>query len=130
MSRPSSRPEPRRRLWTDDDGSATVAGALAIAGLAVLLLVVIYLGAAVLARHRAQNAADLAALAGAIAALHGADNPCARARVLASVQEGAPSLQRCAVDGQDVLVVVTVRVRLGSLGVREATAQARAGPAE
>ncbi|MFZ2511727.1 MAG: Rv3654c family TadE-like protein [Gordonia sp. (in: high G+C Gram-positive bacteria)] len=120
----------RHRLWTDDDGSATIAAALAIAGLAALLLMVIYLGAAVLARHRAQHAADLAALAGAIAAVHGAANPCARARSIAAAQDGAPQVQRCTLDGQDLLVAVTVRVRLGAWGASEASAHARAGPAE
>lgn len=106
-----------------------MAAALALAALAALLLAVIYLGAAVLARHRAQNAADLAAHAGAVAALDGADDPCARAREFTVVQDGAPRLQRCVVDGQDVLVAVSVQVRLGSWGVREARGQARAGPA-
>lgn len=118
-----------RRLWTDDAGFATIAAALVIAGLAVLLVAVLYLGAAVLARHRAQHAADLGALAAAVDAVSGADDPCARARELTTRQDGAPRVTRCARDGQDVLVAVVVRVRLGHWGVREATAQARAGPA-
>ena len=100
-----------------------------IAGLAVLLVAVIYLGAAVLARHRAQHAADLGALAAAVEAVSGADDPCARARELTAEQDGGPRVTRCAPDGQDVLVAVAVRVRLGGWGVRDATAQARAGPA-
>lgn len=107
-----------------------MAAALAIAGLAAVLLMVIYLGAAVLARHRAQHAADLAALAGAIGAINGAADPCARTRGIAAAQDGMPRMERCALDGQDVLVAVTVDVRLGSWGVREARAVARAGPVD
>lgn len=99
-----------------------------IAGLAILLVAVLYLGAAVLARHRAQHAADLGALAAAVASIGGADDPCSRARELTAQQDGSPRVTRCALDGQDVLVAVAVHVRLGHWGVREAKAQARAGP--
>lgn len=99
-----------------------------IAGLAVLLVAMLYVGAAVVARHRAQSAADLVALAGASAQLTGEGEACAEARLLAAKQEGAPRVVRCTVDGDDVQVRVAVSVRLGRFGVREATAVARAGP--
>ncbi|UQE76920.1 flp pilus-assembly TadE/G-like family protein [Gordonia sp. PP30] len=114
----------------DDAGFTTIAAALAIAGLATLVVAMSYLGAAVLARHRAQNAADLGALAAASAQLYGGDDPCGRAREIVVAQEGAPRLRTCEVEGQDVLVDVVVPVRLGDFGLREATARARAGPAE
>lgn len=101
-----------------------------IAGLAVLLVAVLYVGSAVVARHRAQSAADLAALAGAAAVLGDASDGCAVARESAGRQEGAARVQRCVVDGDDVQVLVAVTVRLGRFGVREATAVARAGPVE
>ena len=123
-----------QRWWTDrpgrnDEGFSTVAGAAVVAALAVLLVGALYVGAAVLARHRAQSAADLSALAAASAQLDG-DDGCAAARSLVSAQEGAPVIDRCVVDGDDVQVWVTVSVRLGRLGVKEAVAVARAGPAD
>jgi secretion/DNA translocation related TadE-like protein len=87
-----------------------------------------YVGAAVIARHRAQAAADLAALAAAGRLVDGADAACAQAAVVASAMDA--STTQCAVDGLDVVVGVDVSVRLGRLGVRPAHAIARAGPAE
>ncbi|GAA4741674.1 flp pilus-assembly TadE/G-like family protein [Gordonia alkaliphila] len=108
----------------------TVAAALTMAGLAALLIAIVYLGAGVLARHRAQNAADLGALAAASAHVRGDERPCARAREIADAQEGPPRVVRCEVDGQDLLIEVVVPVRLGQWGLRSATARARAGPTE
>lgn len=69
-----NRPASSSRI-RDDAGFTTIAAALAIAGLATLVVAMSYLGAAVLARHRAQNAADLGALAAASAQLYGGDYP-------------------------------------------------------
>jgi secretion/DNA translocation related TadE-like protein len=99
----------------------TLSSVLAVIGMAALLT-----GAAVVARHRATAAADLAALAGAVRALQGAD-ACGTA---ADVARGnAAELTSCEVrDGGVVEVAVSVPVRLGRLGVFPATARARAGP--
>ncbi|MBM7368120.1 secretion/DNA translocation related TadE-like protein [Gordonia hydrophobica] len=105
-----------------------MAGAGVIAGLAILLVAMLYLGGAVLARHRAQSAADLSALAGASALLTGTGAGCETARRLAAEQEGAPRVVGCTVDGGDVQVRIAVAVRLGRFGVHDATAVARAGP--
>jgi secretion/DNA translocation related TadE-like protein len=108
-------------------GSATVwvlalAGVLALAALAALLV-----SGAVVARHRAGAAADLAALTAAGAAVAGEADPCAAATRIAGAN-GA-HLRRCSVDAGAVAEVVTeVDVRLGPLGVRQATGRARAGP--
>jgi secretion/DNA translocation related TadE-like protein len=108
-------------------GSASVwvlalAGVLALIGLAVALV-----GLAAVARHRATAAADLAALAAAGGAVEGEADPCAGAATVA-VANGA-SLRTCTVDPAAVAdVAVVVPVDLGPLGVREATARARAGP--
>ena len=107
-----------------------MAGAFVVAALAGVLVLVLYAGAAVLARHRAQSAADLGALAGAAAHAAGDVDGCARARALVAAQDGRPSLDRCTVDGADVVVRVSVTVALGALGVRRAEAAARAGPAD
>lgn len=82
-----------------------------------------YLGSAVVARHRAQAVADLAALAAAARLSSGADTACARAARLAR-QMRVDDI-RCAVDGLDVVVTAQVPVAFGGA----ARAAARAGPA-
>ena len=46
-------------LVSDERGVATVLGAFVIAALAAVTVLVLYIGAAVVARHRAQSAACL-----------------------------------------------------------------------
>ncbi len=112
-----------------DGGSATV---LVMAGCLLGIFaagVTATLGSAVVARHRAQSAADLAALAGADAALGRAAGPaCAVAASVAGAQ-GA-RLVSCQVDGTDVVVRTSARWVGGHLaaGLGPATATARAGP--
>lgn len=82
------------------------------------------LGAAVIARHWAQAAADLAALAGAGNVPAGPETACAAAQRLAGrMRVGEID---CAVDGLDVLVTVAVSLPGRRLGPARATA--RAGP--
>lgn len=81
-----------------------------------------YLGAAVVARHRAQAAADLAALAAAARLPSGAEAACARATAVARRMQADDT--GCAVDGLDVVVTVRMAVFGGA-----ASAAARAGPA-
>ncbi len=88
------------------------------------------LGSAVLARHRAQNAADLGALAGAVAVAYGEGEPCDRVRDLVARQEGPARLTACVLDGDQVLVDTAVTARLGRWGIQQATARARAGSVE
>ncbi|WP_308191557.1 Rv3654c family TadE-like protein [Gordonia liuliyuniae] len=114
----------------DEEGFSTVTGAAVIAVLAAVLVGVLYVGAAVLARHRAQSAADLGALAAASVHVSGSADACDAARERVADQEGSPSVAECVVDGQDVVVHVVVRVQLGGLGVRDAIAVARAGPVQ
>src|SRR3954451_5984687 len=107
-------------------GSATV-WMLAVSGvLAVLGVAAVLTGVAVVARHRATAAADLAALAGAVRAVQSVD-ACGIAARLARANDA--ELTGCEVrDGAVVEVAVAVPVRLGRLGVFSATARARAGP--
>lgn len=96
------------------------------AWLAVVLFAVaaaaVYLGAAVVARHRAQAVADLAALAGAASLPAGGRVACSRVTEVAHrMRVDSPG---CEVDGLDV--VVTVRVSAGLAGTAQAAA--RAGP--
>jgi secretion/DNA translocation related TadE-like protein len=81
-----------------------------------------YLGSVVVARHRAQAAADLAALAAAARLPSGAAAACARATAVA--HEMRVDDTQCGVDGLDV--VVTAQVAVAFAGV--ARAAARAGP--
>lgn len=82
-----------------------------------------YLGSAVVARHRAQAVADLAALAGAARLSSGAQAACARAAAVALAMRVKEI--GCQVDGLDV--VITARVPVSLTGT--ARAAARAGPA-
>ena len=86
-----------------------------------------YVGAAVIARHRAQAAADLAALGAAGRLATGPQEACAQATELARAMRSA--LADCAVQGLDVVVSVEVPVALGAWDIRSARASARAGPA-
>jgi secretion/DNA translocation related TadE-like protein len=109
-------------------GSATVW----LAGLAALIvlatLAAVLQGSAVVARHRAATAADLAALAAAVRVPDGRAAACAAASTLA-IRNGG-SLTRCVLSGDDVEVEVTRRVAFGHLGSWAATARARAGPVD
>lgn len=84
-------------------------------------------GAAAVAAHRAQAAADLAALAGAPYTVVAPETACARASWMAAAN--AAELTACDIEGFEL--VATVRVELnvaGSRLPRAATASARAGP--
>gem|GEM_PF-884633 len=110
-----------------DRGAATV---LVTACLGVLLLIGCALAvvAAMVTAHRsAQAAADLAALAGAIAARDGGD-PCAAARAVAAANGAA--LTGCSPDGAEITVEVEVAGPRWLGQVHDLTAAARAGPAD
>lgn len=111
----------------DDAGVATVYACL---GIVLMLLVTglgLHLGAAALARQRAETGADLAALAGASKVLSGPDVVCA-AVVRVAVANGA-DVQSCSVVGTDVLVTVSARAGSGPFA-GSANARARAGPVD
>ncbi|MFD3483644.1 Rv3654c family TadE-like protein [Streptomyces sp. NPDC058665] len=104
-----------------DRGSATVWAAMATTALCAVFAVVLAMGQAVVARHRAGSAADLAALAAAGHALRGAEAACARAAEVAGAQ-GA-EVVRCALAGE----IADVTARAG-FGPYTPTARSRAGP--
>ncbi|MFD5288763.1 Rv3654c family TadE-like protein [Streptomyces rochei] len=112
----------RARKAGADQGSATVWSVGAIAVLCLVFGVVLALGQAVVARHRAAGGADLAALAAAEHWARGATAACARAERIAAAQE--TRLVRCALTGQ----VSDVTVASGR-GPFTAEVRARAGPA-
>jgi secretion/DNA translocation related TadE-like protein len=115
------------RRGRGDRGSATV-WVLALSGVLVALAAAALLvGSAVVTRHRAEAAADLAALAAAGDAASGSAAPCAAASSVA-VANGAV-LEACTVlPGAVVQIRVGVRMAMGPLGVRWARTSARAGP--
>ena len=84
------------------------------------------IGTARVARHQAQNAADLAALAGATDAVFGESVACARAARFATANDAR--LTSCTVDGLEIVVRAEVAVRPLPGVLRQAGASARAGP--
>jgi secretion/DNA translocation related TadE-like protein len=114
-----------RRLSREDTGAATVLAAALVAALVTIALGGVCVGGAAVARHRAQAAADLAALAAAGRLPLGPDAACAQARNIAAAMGAAVS--GCDIQNLDVVVAVTVQP--GSRIMGEARAAARAGPA-
>lgn len=111
-----------------DRGSASVL----VVGVCLLALVLATgagaVGSAVIARHQAQAAADLAALAAADVLLGRSPGPpCVVAAAVAS-RNGA-ELDQCAVTGREVIVRAKVRPATTIAAVGDAAATARAGPA-
>jgi secretion/DNA translocation related TadE-like protein len=98
--------------------------------MAVLMAITIggvYVGSAVIARHRAQAAADLAAVAAAVHLADGTGAACSRASTLARAMSTA--VAQCVVENLDVVVTVETSVPLRRIGGGTARATARAGPA-
>ncbi len=100
-------------------------GAFLIAALAAITVGGVWVGSAVVGRHRAQAAADLAALAAAQRVPAGRAAACIHAQVLAAAMGAV--VTRCEVEDLDVSLVVRVHTgaRVGGMAV----ATAKAGPA-
>ncbi|MGW5152283.1 Rv3654c family TadE-like protein [Rhodococcus koreensis] len=113
---------------SDDRGAATVLACCALGALVVVTAMLVHVGSAVAVRHRAQSAADLAALAAAVGLDRGTDAACGAAREVAGRMR--TEVVSCEVDDWDVEVAVTAPVLVSVPGVRDARAVARAGPAE
>jgi secretion/DNA translocation related TadE-like protein len=111
----------------DDRGVATVWATGAIAVLVSLAVFGLHLGEAMVARHQAESASDLAALAGAAEVVAGKQYACAQARRVTDRMR--VQLASCHLRGLDVLVEVTAQPRgwLGGLG--SVSGRARAGSA-
>jgi secretion/DNA translocation related TadE-like protein len=105
-------------------------GALWVLAVSLIVVLSAALGAvrgiAALARHRAESAADLAALAGAIHVVAGDADACGAAGSIAA--RNSARLAGCQVDGSVVTVTVSCSLP-GGLGRWHAQASARAGPA-
>jgi secretion/DNA translocation related TadE-like protein len=99
-----------------------------IVAVLVLLVIGLQLGSAVVARHRAEAAADLAALASAAKSLAGREAACRSATRVA--ERMSTTLISCELDGWDAIVRVSARPSrlIERFGVANATA--RAGPVQ
>lgn len=104
-------------LWLLGVGLAVLTFAGAVAGA----------GGALVAKHRAQTAADLGALAGAMRAGEGAAVACDRAGRLVAANGGR--LVECRLDGIDVVVGVETDAAGPGRAAGPVRAWARAGPA-
>ncbi|GAA5129455.1 Rv3654c family TadE-like protein [Haloechinothrix salitolerans] len=114
-----------------DHGIVTVWTAGVAFALLAVFAMLIYLGAATHARHRAAATADLAALGAAVKLNHGTRHACEAAALVARRMK--VDLVSCQVRGWDVLVTVqaTAGWPLGDVGgAGEVTARARAGSVE
>lgn len=98
-----------------------------IAALLAITLGVVGVGVAVAARHQAQGAADLAALAAAGRVATGQRAACGWASSVAGAMR--VRVTECRIEQLDVVVRVEERVQLGRFGIGVARAVARAGPA-
>ncbi|HEY9315026.1 Rv3654c family TadE-like protein [Williamsia sp.] len=116
------------KMLREERGSATVVGAMVISGLVAVVLLIVYVGAAISARHHSQATADLAALAAAQRVVMGESEPCGAAREIASRMSA--SVKQCRVLGGDVVVTAQVTVEIGAFGVRTSRSTARAGPSD
>lgn len=85
-----------------ENGVTTVSATMVVAAIVGAALMLLQVGLVIAVKHRVQAAADLAALAGSSAVVHGRD-ACTAARAVAD-RHGV-QLSRCVVD----LAVVTVR---------------------
>ncbi|WP_454194702.1 Rv3654c family TadE-like protein [Nocardia sp. Marseille-Q1738] len=111
-----------------ENGVATVFAGSALAALLGATLLIGHVGAVVVARHRAQAAADMAALAAASALVQGVDPACAEADEVA--RRMGTRMRICSAAEWDVTVTVETNVPIGLYGDRVVGAIARAGPVE
>ncbi|MET8677298.1 Rv3654c family TadE-like protein [Streptomyces sp. NPDC004647] len=109
-----------------DRGSATVWTAVLATALCAVFTAVLGIGQAVVVRHRAGGAADLAALAAADHALEGQPAACATARRVAAAQNAR--VVRCAVTGEIADLTAEARAGLFTSRVRSRAGSAAVAP--
>ncbi len=111
-----------------DRGSATVWTVGGIGVIVTLLTALLWFVAAVVTRHRAESAADLAALAAASTAVAGEQRACDEARWV--TDHMGVELRSCRLSGWDALVEVVAQPPAALQQFGPAAARARAGPVE
>jgi secretion/DNA translocation related TadE-like protein len=116
----------RSRGGRAERGAATAYAAVVVSVVLLLGCVLAVVAAVVVDLRRAQSAADLAALAGAVAAGSGED-PCAAAGTVAAANGAV--LISCAPSGREVSLEVRVTGPRWLGLAADPTARARAGPA-
>lgn len=121
-------PSTGRGKRSNDRGSSTVWTVGGIGVVTAVLTGLLWFAAVVVTRHRAQSAADLAALAAASKAVAGEDRACDAARWVAEQMEVA--LRSCRLSGWDALVEVVEPPPIELVPFGSAAARARAGPIE
>ncbi|WP_187351987.1 Rv3654c family TadE-like protein [Allosaccharopolyspora coralli] len=110
-----------------DRGAATLQAAGVVLALLLLLTFGLQLGAAVLSRHRAEGAADLAALAAAAHIDRGGDLACATAGRVARGMD--VSVTSCSVHGWQAWIRTRAEPAGVLAGFASSSGRARAGPA-
>jgi secretion/DNA translocation related TadE-like protein len=124
--RPSARDRRREPPRDGERGSATVLAAGVAAALVATAVAFTAIGQAGAARHRAQGAADAAALAGAARVLFGENEACGAAAAM--VDRTSAEFVRCEVSGLEVTVYVTATPTGIPQALGPARAVSRAGP--
>lgn len=114
----------RRWLGGADEGSGTMSGVALIAIASIMLGAVAMVANLLFCTHRAQNTADMAAVAAATSLRDGAADPCLVASRTVAANE--TMLRSCAVEGEDALVTVRAATQLPFAPWVER--QSRAGP--
>lgn len=109
-------------------GSATLVGAGLIMAVLALFMIGLQLGSVVAARHRAEAAADLAALASAAQAPAGPEAACRSATKVA--ERMSTTLISCELQGWNAAIRVSARPSGLVERFRVANATARAGPVQ
>lgn len=109
-----------------DRGAATLQAAGVVLALLLLLTFGLQVGAAVLNRHRAEGAADLAALAAASRIDRGGDVACSTAQRVARGMN--VSVTSCSVEGWQAWVRTRAEPDGVLAGFAPASGRARAGP--
>lgn len=122
---PGIRADRGRRL-SGERGSATVWMITVITVIWAVATAVVAAGMARVARHRAQSAADLSALAGAAWAFSRPALACTHAKEIADAN--GVVLESCAISEGIAEVAVSLRFTLPIAGARSVRATARAGP--
>ncbi|WP_227984783.1 Rv3654c family TadE-like protein [Nocardia spumae] len=112
--------------WRACEGSATVTACLALTALLLVTILIAQFAGVVCARHQAQSAADLAALAAARALDSGSEAACGRADSM--VRRMRMRVRTCSIQDWDVTLTVETAVSPTLLGRRSVVAIARAGP--
>ncbi|THV41576.1 Rv3654c family TadE-like protein [Glycomyces buryatensis] len=119
-------PRDGRRAGCGEEGSATVLAVGVVAALVVSTVAFAAVGQATAARHRAQGAADAAALAGAAKVLFGDEEACAAAAAM--VAANSAELESCEVNDLEVTIRVTEEANGIPRAFGPARAVSRAGP--